>query len=61
MKPPARAAGRFEVTALGPVTTEVSMDSQNNEEGPHLSTFLFHGRYAAKTRRLVTSEAKMCL
>mgnify|MGYP000733264256 CR=1 FL=1 len=61
MKHPARAAGRFEVTALGPDTTEVSRDAKNKKEGPHLSVFYLNGRFAAKTKRLVTSEAKMCL
>ena len=61
MKHPARAAGRFEVAVLGPETTEVSRDSQNKKEGPHLSVFYLNGRFAAKTKRLVTSEAKKCL
>ena len=57
LKQPARAVGRFEVAILGPETTEVSTDSQNKEEGPHLSAFYLHGRFAAKTKRLVMSEA----
>ena len=61
MKHPARAAGRFKVTALGPETTEVSRDAQNKKEGPRLSVFYLNGRFAAKTKRLVTSEAKKCL
>ena len=61
LKHPARAAGRFEVTVLAPETTGISTDEQNKEEGPHLSTFYFNGRFAAKTKRLVTSEAKKCL
>ena len=61
MKHLARAAGRFEVTVLGPETTEVSRDAQKKEEGPRLSAFYFNGRFAAKTKRLVTSEAKKCL
>jgi hypothetical protein len=61
LKHPARAAGRFEVTVLGPETTEVSTEAQNKEEGPHLRTINFCGRFAAKTKRLVTSEAKKCL
>ena len=56
----ARAAGRFEVATLGPKTTEASTDAQNKEERPQLSTFYLHGRFAAKTRRLVTSETKKC-
>ena len=60
-KHPARAAGRFEVAILGPKTTEVSTDAQNKEERPQLSTIYLHGRFAAKTKRLVTSEAKKCL
>ena len=46
---------------LGPETTEVSTDAQNKEERPQLPTFYLHGRFAAKTKRLVTSEAKKCL
>ena len=61
MKHPACAAGRCEVIVLGLGTTETSTDAQNREEGPHLSTFYFFGRFAAKTKRLVTSEAKKCL
>jgi hypothetical protein len=61
LKHPARAAGCFEVIALGPETTEVSTDTQNKEERPQLSTFYLHGRFAAKTKLLVTSEAKKCL
>ena len=61
MKHPARAAGRFEVAILGPETTEVSTDAQNKEERPQLPTFYLHGRFAAKTKRLVTSEAKKSL
>ena len=61
LKHPARAAGCFEVIVLGPETTEVSTDAQNKEERPQLSTFYLHGRFAAKTKRLVTSEAKKCL
>jgi hypothetical protein len=61
LKHPARAAGRFEVAILGPETTEVSTDAQNKKERPQLSTFYLHGRFAAKTKRLVTSEAQKCL
>ena len=61
MKHPACAAGRCEVIVLGLGTTETSTDAQNKEEGPHLSAFVFCGRFAAKTKRPVTSEAKMCL
>ena len=61
MKHPACAAGRCEVTVLGPGTTETSTDAQNREEGPHLPAVYFCGRFAAKTKRLVTSEAKKCL
>ena len=61
MKHPACAAGRCEVIVLGLGTTETSTDAQNKEEGPHLSIFYFCGRFAAKTKRLVTSEAKKCL
>ena len=61
LKPPARAAGCFEVIVLGPETTEIPTDAQNKEGRPQLSTFYFHGRFAAKTKRLVTSEAKKCL
>ena len=61
MKHPACAAGRCEVIVLVLGTTETSTDAQNREEGPHLSTFYFFGRFAAKTKRLVTSEAKKCL
>ena len=58
LKHPARAAGCFEVIALGPETTEVSTDAQNKEERPQLSTIYLHGRFAATTKRSVTSEAK---
>ena len=58
LKHPACAAGRFEVATLGPETTEVSTDAQNKEERPQLPTFYLHGRFAAETKRLVTSEAK---
>ena len=61
MKHSACAAGRCEVIVLGPGTTETSADAQNREESPHLPTFYFCGRFAAKTKRLVTSEAKKCL
>ena len=56
--PRSRAAGRFEVAILGPEIIEASTDAQNKEERPQLSTFYLHGRFAAKTNRLVTSEAK---
>ena len=58
MKHPARAAGRFEVTVLGPETTEAPRDAQNKEEGSRLPAFYLHGRFAAKTKRLVTPEAQ---
>jgi hypothetical protein len=61
MKQPAFATGRCEVTVLGPGTTETSADEQNRGEGRHPSTFYFCGRFAAKTKLLVTSEAKKCL
>jgi hypothetical protein len=61
MKHPACATGRCEVTVLGPGTTKTSTDAQNREEGHHLSKLYFYGRFAAKTKRLVTSEAKKCL
>ena len=61
MKHPACATGQCEVTVLGPGTTETSTDAQNREEGHHLPKFYFCGRFAAKTKRLVTSEAKKCL
>jgi hypothetical protein len=61
MKHPACAAGRCEVIVLGLGTTDISADAQNREESPHLPTFYFCGRFAAKTKRLVTSEAKKCL
>jgi hypothetical protein len=54
MKHPARAAGRFEVTVLGPETTEVSRDAQNKEEGLLLPAFYLHGRFAAKSKRTVS-------
>ena len=61
MKHPARAAGRFEVTVLGPETTEVYRDAQNKGEGPRVSAFYLDGRFAAKTKIPVTPEAKKCL
>ena len=47
------------MTVLGTETTEVSRDAQNKEEGPRLSAFYLNARFAAKMKRLVTSEAKM--
>ena len=49
------------MAVLGPETTEVYTDAQNKEERPQLSTFYLHGRFAAKTKRFVTSEAKKIL
>jgi hypothetical protein len=56
-----RMIGRFEVTVLGPETTEVPRDAQNKEEGPRLSVFCLNGLFAAKTKQLVTPEVKQCL
>jgi hypothetical protein len=49
------------VAILGPKTTELSKYAQKKEERPQLPTIYLHGRFAAKTKRLVTSEAKKCL